>query len=157
MRTYRAIFVDVYMELRIFGEQKEAVGSSRNKGSHIMIKKASKRFACTQCDFRCTDRSHLKRHECTHTGERPIACTKCDFRCTDRSHLKRHECTHTGERPIACTQCDFRCAEISNLRHHMLMHTGEKPFACTQCDYRCNRSSAVQKRSTPESSRSVGG
>ena len=67
----------------------------------------SETFDCPQCDKKFLHKRSLKRHELTHTGNKPHSCSQCDFRCSDKGNLKRHEKTHTGDKPFSCSQCDY--------------------------------------------------
>jgi uncharacterized Zn-finger protein len=54
---------------------------------------------CQHCGKMCTRQDNFKRHERTHTGERPYKCRHCDKTFTQPGNLKTHEKLHTGERP----------------------------------------------------------
>ncbi|WP_422446019.1 MULTISPECIES: C2H2-type zinc finger protein [unclassified Endozoicomonas] len=87
------------------------------------------------CDKTFTRNEHLKRHQLTHLGHRPLKCEfeGCDSRFYYQSVLKRHRRIHTGERPFECKNCDKRFIQKSNLEMHKLTHTGEKPHECEIC------------------------
>ena len=53
------------------------------------LRRAS-RLTCSFCGKMFKQRSHVTRHEMTHTGARPFACDFCGRRFSQRAHMKDH-------------------------------------------------------------------
>lgn len=71
-------------------------------------------------------------------------CPYCSYSTIRSTHLTRHICTHTGEKPYLCPHCPFRAAQMDSLKTHIRTHTGEKPFACNYCPYRSTQKVHLQ-------------
>ena len=46
------------------------------------------------CDYRTIRPGHLRRHERTHTKEKPYCCKYCSYQASRSDHLRRHEKIH---------------------------------------------------------------
>ncbi|OQR71548.1 zinc finger protein-like [Tropilaelaps mercedesae] len=92
-----------------------------------------KRFKCQYCDYMTNTRQCVKRHEMTHTGEKPHPCRFCPLRFRERQHLQNHERLHTGELPYICEHCGRGFAKSSTLTDHIRTHTREAPHLCEFC------------------------
>ena len=92
-------------------------GNGRRDNSCINLDVASarrvKRFACSVCEYRCSEKSKLIEHERVHSGEKPFACSQCEYRCFRKSSLVRHERVHIVETYSAWYSCEWHCSNRS--------------------------------------------
>lgn len=51
-----------------------------------------------------------------------FTCLTCSKTFTDHQNFRRHERTHTGDRPFVCQVCNHSFNQSSNLRRHMKIH-----------------------------------
>ncbi|KAL8164720.1 UNVERIFIED_CONTAM: hypothetical protein K2H54_003247 [Gekko kuhli] len=94
---------------------------------------AERPFACLECGRSFRLKQILAAHMESHVQERPFACPQCGKSFTQERHVRRHQRVHTGEKPFACLACGKRFGYKQPLLKHLRLHTGERPFSCAQC------------------------
>jgi len=69
----------------------------------------------------------------SHDGAMPMLCTfpGCHKEFGSRWSLKRHLCTHTGEKSFECAKCGKEFVQKCSLRRHEQTHTQSKAWVCT--------------------------
>ena len=58
-----------------------------------ITKNSDGKYGCRFCDFKSNLKFSVKRHEMTHTGEKPFACRYCPYR-NSSGNMKKHEESH---------------------------------------------------------------
>ena len=101
-------------------------------------------FVCprSDCNQAFKTNSDLKRHELTHSSEKPFKCDECGQRFKSNGYLPKHKrFVHSKVRQFVCriNDCNKRFKTKSQLNSHTQIHSSEKPFKCTECDKRFKR------------------
>ena len=52
----------------------------------------------------------------------PHTCSICGYVARDKSNLRKHFYTHTGEKPFQCQWCNYKTTQSSNLHTHTRRH-----------------------------------
>ncbi|XP_069384188.1 zinc finger protein 408 isoform X2 [Paralichthys olivaceus] len=92
-----------------------------------------RRYSCSSCGKKFYQLSHLKKHQFSHTEQKPFSCPECGKNYTSAESFRAHQMSHRGERPFPCPHCEKTYGLKRDLKEHMVLHTGEKPYTCEHC------------------------
>ncbi|MED6287682.1 hypothetical protein CHARACLAT_018758 [Characodon lateralis] len=92
-----------------------------------------RRYRCTSCGKRFYQLGHLRKHQFSHTDEKPFSCQDCGKNYTSSESFRVHQMSHRGERPFSCPHCEKTYGLKRDLKEHLVLHTGEKPYTCEHC------------------------
>ncbi|XP_037044725.1 zinc finger protein OZF-like isoform X2 [Bradysia coprophila] len=90
-------------------------------------------YICELCGKTFKNRTLLKKHSYSHSGERPFACIYCAKTFTVKDKLKNHIMRHENIKNFECSHCGMRKVTKAELKIHMNSHTTGKLYPCPQC------------------------
>jgi len=95
-----------------FSDDEEEVGSDAGGAT----------LQCTYegCNKEFGSRWSLKRHLCTHTGEKSFECSICGKEFVQKCSLRRHEQTHTDSKTWVCNHAN--CGKHFKLKEYLDVH-----------------------------------
>ncbi|KAJ6640700.1 Zinc finger protein, partial [Pseudolycoriella hygida] len=116
---------------------------------HLGIKKARTHshvsYVCELCGKSFKNKTSLKKHSYSHSGERPFGCTYCSKRFTVKDKLKNHIMRHENIKNFECSYCGTRKVTMAELKIHMNSHTKHKVYPCPQCSAVFSRDSNAKR------------
>ncbi|KAM7014996.1 zinc finger protein 408 [Tautogolabrus adspersus] len=107
--------------------------SERGAGLTCPVVVRERRYKCFSCGKKFFQIGHLKKHQFSHTDQKPFRCDECGRSYTSAESFRAHQMNHRGERPFSCPHCEKTYGLKRDLKEHLVLHSGEKPYVCDHC------------------------
>ncbi|XP_022833020.1 putative histone-lysine N-methyltransferase PRDM6 [Spodoptera litura] len=130
----------------IINKNKELQNENNSEPLQCTINTNNDDFKCKNCNYKGINSHDIKRHSIKHNNikERLYKCDICDSCFSQKSNLKNHIRTHTGEKPYKCDICENSFSLKHHFKYHIRTHTGEKPYKCDVCESRFRHSNTLK-------------
>ncbi|XP_043936883.1 zinc finger protein 154-like isoform X2 [Protopterus annectens] len=97
------------------------------------VQSKEKAHKCAECGKCYKRKTHLRRHQLSHTGLNHYECKDCGKVYKAKSTLYRHQWVHAEIKPFECTVCRTVFVKKANFKAHSLIHKSENMFKCSDC------------------------
>lgn len=104
---------------------------------------AGRTFACTVCTAKFPSTTALKRHQASHSENRPHICPNCSSAFQTRNYLHQHLATHEQHLRHECKHCARRFLTRAKLANHEMTHRSR--VAWLSCGTGCGRFFATER------------
>ncbi|CAG4974588.1 unnamed protein product [Colias eurytheme] len=93
-----------------------------------------KRFPCTECGKKFSEKGSLHHHLQLHSDDRPFTCNICNGTFKTNKYLMKHiKRVHNAPTDHECDFCGKKFHYKSLMEKHRVVHTDEKPYKCKWC------------------------
>ncbi|KAM9328406.1 uncharacterized protein KZ484_019759 [Pholidichthys leucotaenia] len=133
---------EIFISIKLFPkgspeQSKSEQPENQNKVNISQSHGRQKALTCETCGKMFTRTSDVRRHQLTHTGERPFHCSHCEQTFQHSWDLAKHQSKHHGVAiSFSCQLCQSSFVNLRALTvHHKKSHSQESqlPQICSIC------------------------